>query len=90
MRVLIIGAGLGGLACAIACRKEGFEVVVLERASKIVPVSQTTLLPLYIEMQLADGSALADRCGHSSPAKWDQSGPAVRLSGQDAQMRGRD
>lgn len=37
-KVVIIGAGLGGLACAIACRRYGLEVVVLEQASKITPV----------------------------------------------------
>ncbi|KAF3808726.1 FAD-dependent monooxygenase OpS4 [Colletotrichum gloeosporioides] len=38
MKVLVIGAGLGGLACAIACKREGLEVVVLERANRIVPI----------------------------------------------------
>lgn len=37
-KVIIIGAGLGGLACAIACRRYGLEVMVLEQASKITPV----------------------------------------------------
>lgn len=39
MKVIIIGAGLGGLACAIASRREGIDVIVLERASAILPVS---------------------------------------------------
>lgn len=40
MRVVIVGAGLGGLACAISCRKYGIdEVLVLERTAKIEPVS---------------------------------------------------
>lgn len=38
LKVVIIGAGLGGLACAIACRRYGLEVIVLEQASKITPV----------------------------------------------------
>lgn len=33
MKIIIIGAGLGGLACAIACRRENLDVVVLERSS---------------------------------------------------------
>lgn len=37
-KAIIIGAGLGGLACAIACRRYGLEVIVLEQASKITPV----------------------------------------------------
>lgn len=43
MKVVIIGAGLGGLACALACRREGIEVVVLERASDILPVRRPCL-----------------------------------------------
>ena len=38
IKVIIIGAGLGGLACAIACRREGLETVILERAPKMEPV----------------------------------------------------
>ena len=34
----IIGAGLGGLACAIALRKQGFEVQVYEQAKDFRPV----------------------------------------------------
>ncbi|KAL4871495.1 hypothetical protein BDV12DRAFT_183626 [Aspergillus spectabilis] len=33
MKIIIVGAGLGGLACAIACRRENLDVVVLERSS---------------------------------------------------------
>ncbi|TEA18536.1 FAD-dependent monooxygenase OpS4 [Colletotrichum sidae] len=45
MKVIIIGAGLGGLACAIACRREGLEVVVLERANRIVPIGAGIQVP---------------------------------------------
>ncbi|KAF9880703.1 salicylate hydroxylase [Colletotrichum karsti] len=45
MKVLIIGAGLGGLACAIACRREGLEVVVLERANRLVPIGAGIQVP---------------------------------------------
>ncbi|KAL0942872.1 salicylate hydroxylase [Colletotrichum truncatum] len=45
MKVLIVGAGLGGLACAIACKKEGLEVVVLERANRIVPIGSGIQVP---------------------------------------------
>lgn len=39
MKVVIVGAGLGGLACAIACRREGIEVEVLERTRELAEVS---------------------------------------------------
>ncbi|GKT42062.1 FAD-dependent monooxygenase OpS4 [Colletotrichum spaethianum] len=45
MKVLIIGAGIGGLACAIACQQEGFEVVILERADRIVPIGAGIQIP---------------------------------------------
>lgn len=31
MHILIVGCGLGGLACAIAARHEGVEVTILEQ-----------------------------------------------------------
>lgn len=37
-KTIIIGAGLGGLACAITCRRYGLEVIVLEQASRITEV----------------------------------------------------
>jgi len=42
MRVIIIGAGIGGLATAIAARREGLEVTVIERAAELLPVSSAT------------------------------------------------
>lgn len=35
LRIVICGAGLGGLGAAIALRRKGHEVVVLEAASKL-------------------------------------------------------
>ena len=35
VEVIIIGAGLGGLACAIACGRQGLKPIVLERADEI-------------------------------------------------------
>ena len=40
LKVIIVGAGLGGLACAIACRREGLETIILEKAPKIEPVRE--------------------------------------------------
>ncbi|KAJ5190252.1 uncharacterized protein N7498_009237 [Penicillium cinerascens] len=45
MRVVIVGAGLGGLACAIACRREGIDVVVLERSPEVREVGAGIQIP---------------------------------------------
>jgi salicylate hydroxylase len=39
LEVIIIGAGLGGLACAIACGRQGLKPIVLERVDKIGAVT---------------------------------------------------
>lgn len=44
MKVVIVGGGIGGLVCAIACRRENLEVVLLERAPALAPVSHSSLL----------------------------------------------
>ena len=38
LEIVIVGAGIGGLSCAIASRKQGLNVVVLEKAEKLTPV----------------------------------------------------
>lgn len=43
MKVIIVGAGIGGLALAVACRQENLEVVVLERAPALEPVGDPLL-----------------------------------------------
>jgi salicylate hydroxylase len=45
MKVVIVGAGLGGLACAISCRRNGLEVLVLEKAPEILPVGAGIQIP---------------------------------------------
>ncbi|KAK5394843.1 hypothetical protein LTR07_006600 [Exophiala xenobiotica] len=37
-KVIVVGAGLGGLAAAVACLRHGIEVIVLEKAPEISPV----------------------------------------------------
>ena len=37
-RIIVIGAGIGGLACALALRRRGAEVTVLEQAGEIAEV----------------------------------------------------
>lgn len=38
LRVLVVGGGIGGLSAAIALRRQGHEIVVLERAPRLDPV----------------------------------------------------
>ncbi|KAH7232699.1 hypothetical protein B0J15DRAFT_409039 [Fusarium solani] len=45
MKVIIIGAGIGGLVCAIACRREGLSVTVLERTAALAPVGAGIQIP---------------------------------------------
>lgn len=35
LRIIVVGAGLGGLACAIALARRGHEVVVFEQAAEL-------------------------------------------------------
>lgn len=39
LNVLIVGAGLGGLSCAIGCLREDLSVTVLERDAELTEAS---------------------------------------------------
>ncbi|KAL2837826.1 hypothetical protein BJX68DRAFT_249489 [Aspergillus pseudodeflectus] len=41
MKVTIVGGGLGGLSCAIACRLEGFEVDVYDQAAEFLRIGDS-------------------------------------------------
>ncbi|KAF2992993.1 hypothetical protein E8E13_000921 [Curvularia kusanoi] len=45
LAVTVVGAGIGGLVCAIACRREGLSVQVLEQASEIRPIGAGIQVP---------------------------------------------
>lgn len=45
LNILVVGAGLGGLATAIALRRTGHHVTVFEQAPKLMEVSIEPLLP---------------------------------------------
>ncbi|KAF4340669.1 salicylate hydroxylase [Fusarium beomiforme] len=45
MKVVIVGAGIGGLALAVACRRENLDVVVLERAPVLEPLGAGIQVP---------------------------------------------
>jgi len=38
LKIIIIGAGPGGLAAAIATKREGHDVTILERAPELIEV----------------------------------------------------
>ncbi len=41
LRVIVVGAGIGGLTAAVACKEKGFTVTVLEATEKFTHVSLT-------------------------------------------------
>ncbi|KAJ5932592.1 hypothetical protein N7516_007081 [Penicillium verrucosum] len=45
MKVVIVGGGLGGLACAIACRREGINVEILEQSPEVHEVGAGIQIP---------------------------------------------
>lgn len=42
IKVVIIGAGVGGLQAALECWRKGCDVVVLEKAEKLSPIGNLT------------------------------------------------
>ncbi|KAJ5812015.1 hypothetical protein N7474_008316 [Penicillium riverlandense] len=45
MQILIVGAGLGGLSCAISCRKAGLDATVLEQSPEISEIGAGIQVP---------------------------------------------
>ena len=43
LNVIVVGAGLGGLACAIECRRKGHNVTVFENAPEIMRIGIISL-----------------------------------------------
>ena len=64
--IVIIGAGLGGLATAIALALKGHKVTVLEQAAALGEVRCSLQ---YMFVHLADASVMAGGCGHSDSLK---------------------
>lgn len=66
LNIIIVGAGLGGLSTAIALRRNGHNVTVLEQASALGEVSPYIFSTKSFLLTLPKG-----RSGYSSTAKLD-------------------
>ena len=78
MRAVVVGAGIGGLAVAVALERAGWEVDVLERAPSFVPVgSGLTIFP--------NGLRALGRLGVREPVEAQRAdwGPDVRAGIRD-------
>ena len=73
LHVLVVGCGLGGLACAIGCCREGLRVTVLEQASELAEVCITKISHLtYWRLTSRDRSRNSNtsQCRESDDAIW--------------------
>lgn len=70
MRVVVVGAGIGGLAAAVALRRVGIEALVIERAASIREVGAglsiwsnavNALRELGLEAKVVDSASMIDR-----------------------------
>lgn len=52
MKVVVVGAGNGGLTTAMECWRKGFDVVVLERAAELSPLGVSIIKqwPSYADL----------------------------------------
>ncbi len=48
MRVIVVGAGIGGLAVAVGLRQAGVDVQILERAERVRSWLRTIVVPQRI------------------------------------------
>jgi thioredoxin reductase len=51
IRVIIVGASVGGLGAALECWRKGCEVLVLERADKLSPLGKQKTCHYDIEVK---------------------------------------
>jgi 2-polyprenyl-6-methoxyphenol hydroxylase-like FAD-dependent oxidoreductase len=73
MRVVIIGGGIGGLAAALALRREGFEPAVYERAPALLEVGAAIAVwpnAFRVLERLGLGETLHARAGRIRRARW--------------------
>ncbi|CAK7222051.1 hypothetical protein SBRCBS47491_004737 [Sporothrix bragantina] len=41
LKVIIVGAGLGGLSCGIACRRQGFDVIIYDQVKEFLRIGDS-------------------------------------------------
>jgi 2-polyprenyl-6-methoxyphenol hydroxylase-like FAD-dependent oxidoreductase len=73
MRIVIIGGGIGGLAAALALRREGFEPSVYERAPALLEVGAAIALwpnAFRVLERLGLGETLLGRAGRMRSVRW--------------------
>ena len=73
MRIVIIGGGIGGLAAALALRREGFGPVVYERAPALLEVGAAIAVwpnAFRVLERLGLGEAILARAGRMRSVRW--------------------
>src|SRR3954466_14428685 len=73
MRIVIIGGGIGGLAAALAMRREGFDPVVYERAPALLEVGAAIAVwpnAFGVLERLGLGETILARAGRIEHARW--------------------
>ena len=73
MRIVVVGGGIGGLAAALALRREGFEPAVFERAPALLEVGAAIAVwpnAFRVLERLGLGETLLARAGRIRSARW--------------------
>src|SRR5215212_7840052 len=73
MRIAIIGGGIGGLASALALRREGFEPAVYERAPALLEVGAAIAIwpnAFRVLERLGLGGTVLARAGRIRGVRW--------------------
>src|SRR5919199_6371 len=73
MRILIVGGGIGGLAAALAMRREGFDPAVYERAPELLEVGAAIAVwpnAFGVLERLGLAETLLARAGRIARARW--------------------
>lgn len=73
MRIVVVGGGIGGLAAALAMRREGFAPVVYERAPALLEVGAAIAVwpnAFRVLERLGLAETVLERAGRISHARW--------------------